>query len=890
MLSVSNDFKTTIRNNAVYSDGYVVIKDNDSFNETYDSDELNLIEIMNDVFKNDSYIGEIGQCALKVNLLGDNTSLLPLDRELTIEVYLGIKVGASYEYVKYQDFILLEAKYNESTNLTEILATDKLLLLNQDFVDTNTYPMNLGDYVESVLTYCGLELNDKTWVNNDYVLDSQPFETLFNAREIITKASELAMSFVVINPTNNKVIFNNFYTKLTTNAFDEEIDEDEFYKLKLRDKNLGSNGVNTLVLKISQVEGENNTVENATNVAIDGNIEISIVDNDLVNEESKRLEVIDNMFDLIDGLNYQPLELEYRGFPYLELGDVIKVVGNNGTYYFPILEIMLRYNGGLFGTLKADSLINTETRYRNVTSDKQRLRSAEIKVDKVLGEVQIIAENEVAIAVGNIRQGGNNLLLNGDISSGAISPFINVGIGGSVVNDTTLNRNVIRINKASGVILGVAQIVPYITNTQLVASFNARLISGVDSMVIRAQILDASNNVLSNALFKDINITSSYQRYEYTFNSGNVTSGVNIRLQFFSPATASSCDIYMYNFSLQEGNKSTEFSPNKNEMRTSKYVFDGEKARFYSDGQEWYDASNNLRVSFDTVNNRFVFNGEIISESGTIADFSLIPDYSTVVAGTSGKALTAGSGTTRVGMSPGVTTGGFTYSLWAGNDNPINAPFRVLRNGGLRSTDAIIAGWTMSGTSISRGNTIFSASGTNGTLSLNGAVLTGVSSGLIELTGSLRTTSGLIILGTSNLRNVIARNIDPETTNTYDIGVSSQRWRTIFLVNNPNVSSDIRWKENVKVVEDEYTDMILNTEVIEYNIIGSENKQIGINANKFHEQFGEKAELITKLDENGYYGADYVSFVPMLIKTVQSQQKEIDELKARLDKLEKLLK
>ena len=110
-----------------------------------------------------------------------------------------------------------------------------------------------------------------------------------------------------------------------------------------------------------------------------------------------------------------------------------------------------------------------------------------------------------------------------------------------------------------------------------------------------------------------------------------------------------------------------------------------------------------------------------------------------------------------------------------------------------------------------------------------------------------------------------------------------------FLVTNPNVSSDIRWKENVKVVEDEYKKMILNAEIIEYNLIGSENKQIGINANKFHEQFGEQAELITKLDENGYYGADYVSFVPMLIKIVQSQQKKIDELEERLARLEQLL-
>ena len=244
--------------------------------------------------------------------------------------------------------------------------------------------MTLGNYVESVVVACGLQLENKTWLNNGFSLTSQPFPVVYNAREIIGKAAELAMSFVVINPNTNKVDFRNFYGKLTTNAFDEEIDENEYFKLKTRDNNLGKNGVNTLVLRLSQVEGENNTVVNAPNVSVDGNIEVSIVDNDFINSEAKRLSVINTMFTRIDGLKYQPLDLEYRGFPYLELGDVIKIKSPTNhrklelyshlsledfthlqlegrDFYVPVLETMIKYNGGLFGTIKAEPLINTET-------------------------------------------------------------------------------------------------------------------------------------------------------------------------------------------------------------------------------------------------------------------------------------------------------------------------------------------------------------------------------------------------------------------------------------------------------------------------------------------------------------------------------------------------
>jgi hypothetical protein len=174
------------------------------------------------------------------------------------------------------------------------------------------------------------------------------------------------------------------------------------------------------------------------------------------------------------------------------------------------------------------------------------------------------------------------------------------------------------------------------------------------------------------------------------------------------------------------------------------------------------------------------------------------------------------------------------------------------------------------------------SSGSNGSLQIGSVTLNSSSGNLVILGDSYQN-------GTAEIDSILSGSIRPTVTALYNIGTTSFRYITIFLQSSPNVLSDIRWKENVKVVENEYQDLILDAEIIEYNLSGSENKQIGINANKFHEQFKERAELITKLDEEGYYGADYVSFVPMLIKTVQSQDKKIKELEERLARLEDLL-
>lgn len=62
-------------------------------------------------------------------------------------------------------------------------------------------------------------------------------------------------------------------------------------------------------------------------------------------------------------------------------------------------------------------------------------------------------------------------------------------------------------------------------------------------------------------------------------------------------------------------------------MSGANYSFDMDKARFYSDGQEWYDDSGVLQVYFDTVNHRYVFKGRIESTSGLIGGWTIASTY-----------------------------------------------------------------------------------------------------------------------------------------------------------------------------------------------------------------------------------------------------------------------
>lgn len=327
-------------------------------------------------------------------------------------------------------------------------------------------------------------------------------------------------------------------------------------------------------------------------------------------------------------------------------------------------------------------------------------------------------------------------------------------------------------------------------------------------------------------------------------------------------------------------------------LKGSKFEINGEKIISQADGIEFRDSGGNLRVYFDTVNNRYVFNGEIIALSGIIADFSLIPDYSTVVAGTTGRAITAGSGVNRVGMSTGVTTGGFTYVFWAGNDNPINAPFRVLRNGGLRSSNAIIGGsstiggWSITDTAISKGNVSLSASGTNGVLNINGVTFASSVANLVTITGSVAVVGALTFQG-----NMTTREVRPESTNTYACGTSSFRWASVWVNGAVLNGSDRRLKDEIKEI-DQAKDFVLNLKPVQYKMrhgtsgrlhygfIAQEVKEaMTLSGIKDAGVFVDPTVNETDLDENGRMMAlRYDEFIAPMVATIQEQERRIKRL------------
>jgi hypothetical protein len=113
-----------------------------------------------------------------------------------------------------------------------------------------------------------------------------------------------------------------------------------------------------------------------------------------------------------------------------------------------------------------------------------------------------------------------------------------------------------------------------------------------------------------------------------------------------------------------------------------------------------------------------------------------------------------------------------------------------------------------------------------------------------------------------------------DSTPSYKLDVAG----TIRATGDVIAYSDARVKENVKTI-DNALDKVTKLRGVEYNKIGEYEQKIGVIAQEIEQILPQ----VVAEDENGMKSVAYGNIVGVLIEAIKEQQKQIDELKARLD-------
>ena len=361
--------------------GTVNIK-NTSTNIT-ESDDLQEFEINSSCYVNNNFLGTTVAKKAVVKLLNNGEYNLE-DKDIKIKT--GVEIQDDIEYQELGTYTIPKPTTDEVTTDTESTGYDYMIKFNVIYVDNNTYPIRADDYLENLCNQVGVTLGSKSFPNNSYMIKGNPFTNGETCKTVLSNLTQLTGGFAEID-TDEKLYIRNF--DINGNAV-ETIDGNNYDEFK---PNNVFGPVNSVRIQMnSGVDGEE-TVKEEEGLTDATRCQIAIVDNYFLTSEQEREEVINNIYNALHRLTYLPVEINYYGYPWLKLGDKIKVKDTKDNEYTTyIMEHNLKWNGAYAGSIKSFALTKTQSAYKEVVTIQKWKRKTELAVDKINGTIASIIE------------------------------------------------------------------------------------------------------------------------------------------------------------------------------------------------------------------------------------------------------------------------------------------------------------------------------------------------------------------------------------------------------------------------------------------------------------------------------------------------------------------
>jgi hypothetical protein len=347
---------------------------------------LQEFEINSSCYVNDKFIGTTVAKKATVKLLDDgNYSLENKD----INIKTGIEINNAKEYQKLGTYTIPKPDTEEVSGNTSFTGYDYMKKFDTLYVDSNTYPIRLDACLENLCSQVGLTLGNKNFPNNSYMLKGNPFTNRETRKTVLSNLVQLTGGFAEIDVEDGKLYVRNL--DVSGEAV-ETIDGNNYDGFK---PNNVFGPVNSVRIQMnSGVDGEE-TIKEAEGVTDENRCQITIADNYYLTSAEEREAVINGIFNVLNGLTYLPIELSYYGYPWLKLGDKIKVKDKSDKEYVTyVMEHTLKYNGAYSGTIKAIALTKTQQAYKEVLSLKDWRRNTELAVDKINGKMTAVIEEQ----------------------------------------------------------------------------------------------------------------------------------------------------------------------------------------------------------------------------------------------------------------------------------------------------------------------------------------------------------------------------------------------------------------------------------------------------------------------------------------------------------------
>lgn len=410
MYTVSTELKNILKSNTSTNKAYVILTDLTTSIETViDGESMAKIDISINAIPDNRLVGSIAKGTCYVEFVGDIAATLDLAHEYELQPFIGVLLsGGTVEYIPQQTFFVNEYEYKQDVKKTVFSCVDYTQKLNKPYVSTINFTLNptLFDVLEDVCSQCGIALNNTTIFNGSFAIDTTMYLDELTNYQVLNYILDLALSFAYMNRSNELVI-KQASSIVYTNTFVETITKAQAREFTIYQDSFKTLGVNTLTLILNNtVQVENVSLTDPTNYAIDGYVELSITDNPFIWNSTLKNSVITAMLAEILGFNYRAYNVVSKIAPYLDLGDIIKLDTNidNSISYSAVLDINILFDGAIKVELNAGAETLAQTTYKQTGTLTNRVRKAEISIDKANGEISLVVSsvNEVESDVASL--------------------------------------------------------------------------------------------------------------------------------------------------------------------------------------------------------------------------------------------------------------------------------------------------------------------------------------------------------------------------------------------------------------------------------------------------------------------------------------------------------
>ena len=294
------------------------------------SDDISSIDYVSSISGNTLTIGATNASTVDIKF---KKLIEGLEERELIKVSFSVQTSSGIVERQIGEFFLTEIKLDRNNKTTTLKAIDKMAFLNDKYSSALLYPTLGRNIVQEIANSCNLRVNNNLNITNLPSFSKKLEKVTY--REILGYLAQTVGAFVIC--INNSEL--------------------EFRKLNRTQKQISKGSYLLKGLEVDEVEYRINGISISLNnqektiLAVGSPLGTQVkLTNPLMTQGW-----LNSIFSEYSRLRFNPFKLNWRGDPFVEVGDWVSIEIANGSYRaFPILELKLSYSGGLKSTIGAN--------------------------------------------------------------------------------------------------------------------------------------------------------------------------------------------------------------------------------------------------------------------------------------------------------------------------------------------------------------------------------------------------------------------------------------------------------------------------------------------------------------------------------------------------------